>query len=121
MERVKKTAFLLIILILIILISRCTLLKKPVDNKTGFSQSLVMLEKAISEENYDIADGILIDSMGRWKKVKPFMQVEIDHDVVNEIESELVALTAYLEAKDKSSALASIRVVINMWTDIGSK
>lgn len=117
----KKTVNLFIILILIINISGCTLFKKPVDNKIGFSQSLPMVEEAIVEENYESADESLIQSMEKWKKVKPFMQVEIDHDVINEIESELVALSAYIETKDKSSALACIRVVINLWSDIGSK
>lgn len=46
---------------------------------------------------------------------------EVDHDIVNDIESELSALSAYIETGNKSMALASIRVIIDMWSDIGTK
>jgi len=115
----KKTVIL--VPILVIAVTGCTLLKGPADRKTGFSDSLAVLEKAIAEENYGTAYEYLEITKEKWKKVKPFMQIEVDHDIVNDIESELSALSAYIETGNKSMALASIRVIIDMWSDIGTK
>lgn len=116
-----KKAVLLIIPLLVFTAAGCTLFKKPLDKRTGFSETLSSLEKAITEENYDMANESLAVSMEKWKMIKPFMQVEVDHDIVNDIESEMVALSAYIETGDKSQALASVRIIINMWSDIGTK
>lgn len=116
-----KRAVLSVIPLLLFVISGCTLFKGPADKRTGFSESLSALEKAIAEENYDIAMESLRITAEKWEKVKPFMQIEVDHDIVNDIETELTALSAYIETENKSQSLASIRIIINMWSDIGSK
>lgn len=116
-----KRAIFLIISFLIFSTAGCTLFKGPLDKRTGFSQSLSALEKAIVEENYETANERLTVSNEKWEKIKPFMQIEVDHDIVNDIESELTALSAYIETGNKSQSLASIRIIINMWSDIGTK
>lgn len=108
-------------ILLIFTSAGCTLFKNPVDKRMGFSESLSDLEKAIIEENFDKANEKFTISMEIWEKVKPFMQIEVDHDIVNDIESEFAALSAYIETDNKPLALASIRIVISMWSDIGTK
>lgn len=120
MRRLKKTLYIILVL-LVFTTAGCTLFKEPLDKKTGFSESLSVLEKEINDENYNNASESLLISIEKWERVKPFMQVEVDHDIVNDIESELTALSAYIETENKSLALASVRIIINMWSDIGTK
>lgn len=116
----KKSVY-IITPLLIFGLAACTLFKGPADKKTGFSESLEALERAILDESYEKAGEYLTVSREKWKKVKPFMQIEVVHDIVNDIESEFEALSAYIETGNKSQALASIRIIINMWSDIGTK
>jgi len=117
----NKKAVSAMMALIMILTSGCTLFKNPVDKRTGFSESLSAVEEAVTGENYDDAAEKLAVSMKKWERIKPFMQIEVDHDIVNDIESEFTALSAYIETRNKSLALASIRIIINMWSEIGTK
>jgi len=117
---VKKQIF-TFILFLYLLITGCTVFKKPLDKKTGFSAELNTLDSQIVAENWDEAEDSLISCLKKWKKVKPWMQLELDHDVINDIDIKLTELTAYLETEEKPAALSNIRAVKNIWDDIGAK
>lgn len=108
-------------LVLILTTTGCSLLKKPMDKRTGFSTELTMLESYINDENWEKATESLSKCMMKWKKVKPWMQLEIDHDVINDIEAKFIELSAYSETEDKADALANTRVIISTWKDIGGK
>jgi len=116
----KKTLLLIVALILMIT-TGCTVFKRTLDKKLGFTQELETVDRYIGEESWDKAGESMTNCTTKWYKIKPWMQLELDHDVINEIESRLTELSAYLETEDKSSALAGIRVIINYWKDIGSK
>ncbi len=116
-----KKQSLILIPLLFLLITGCTLFKKPLDKKTGFSAELNALDGLIAAESWDEAGESLILCMDKWKIVKPWMQLELDHDVVNEIEEKLNELSAYLETEEKPDALAIVRTVRHIWGDIGSK
>ena len=75
----------------------------------GFSESLSDLEKAIIEENFDKANEKFTISMEIWEKVKPFMQIEVDHDIVNDIESEFAALSAYIYSSHAFDRLTDLK------------
>lgn len=119
-EPVKKIIF-YTTLVLILTTTGCSLLKKPMDKRTGFSTELTMLESYINDENWEKATESLSKCMMKWKKVKPWMQLEIDHDVINDIEAKFIELSAYSETEDKADALANTRVIISTWKDIGGK
>lgn len=112
---------LILILLMFLIITGCTLLKKPLDKKTGFSAELDALDGLIAAENWEEAGESLTVCMEKWNKIKPWMQLELDHDVVNEIEVRLNELSAYLETEEKPDALSNIRAVRNIWGDIGSR
>lgn len=116
-----KKQFLILIPLLFLLITGCTLFKKPLDKKTGFSAELDALDGLIAAEKWQEAGNSLLLCMEKWNKVKPWMQLELDHDVINEIEIRLNELSAYLETEEKPDALSNIRAVRNIWGDIGSK
>lgn len=98
----------------------CAFLAKPLDTRTGFSNYLRQVETSIRNEDWPNAAGNLLESKKAWKKIKPLMQVDIDHDYVKEIEDGFEQLDAYLYTKNKSNALSSILLVQNTWRNIGS-
>ncbi len=112
---------LILIPLLMLLVTGCTLFKKPLDRKTGFSAELDALDEHIAVENWEEAGKSLTSCMEKWRIVKPWMQLELDHDVINEIEVRLNELSAYLETEEKPDALSNVRAVRNIWGDIGSK
>ena len=116
-----KKKFFTLILFLYLLMTGCTLFKKPLDKKTGFSAELNALDSHVAADSWEEAEGSLILCLEKWKKVKPWMQLELDHDVINDIETRLTELTAYLETEEKPAALSNIRAIRNTWEDIGSK
>lgn len=116
-----KKQILILMLLLTLLMTGCTLFKKPLDKRTGFSAELDALDGLIAAESWEEAGESLTLCMEKWHKVKPWMQLELDHDVINEIEEKLNELSAYLETEEKPDALANIRAVRNIWGDIGSK
>lgn len=116
-----KKQGLLLISLLLLLLSGCTLFKKPLDRRTGFSTELIALDGFIAAENWGDAEASLTLCLEKWEKVKPWMQLELDHDVINEIEIRLIELSAYLETEEKPTALSNVRAVQNLWEDAGSK
>lgn len=116
----KKLLF-MISLLFMFASSGCSLFKNIADRKTGFSNEMAYLEGCIYTEQWDAAAGAFNRCAEKWKKIKPWMQLEIDHDVVNEIDTRFTEVTAYMDTKEKSMSLAGVRVIINIWSDIGSK
>ncbi len=54
-----------------------------------------------------------------WKELKPFIQIDIDHDYVNDIEDNIVMLKGYIDAQDKGNALAIVLLIRENWNDMG--
>lgn len=116
-----KRIILVIILSGVLLIScSCTLLTKPLDSSTGFSKHLAQVEDSIRNEDWKQAQISLDDSEKAWKKLKPLMQVDIDHDYVKEIEDGFIKLDGYLDTKDKSNSLVAIMLLESTWENIDS-
>lgn len=115
----KKIALFFIIYILFYLCS-CTLLQKPIDRRTGFSDLLIQTEYSIRNEDWTQAKANLKNSAHVWKKIKPWFQIDIDHDYVKDIENSIALLNGYLDAEDKSESLATIFYIIDIWENINS-
>jgi branched-chain amino acid transport system substrate-binding protein len=78
------------------------------------------IEKFIRSENWEKAKISLDDSRKTWKQLKPMLQIDIDHDYVNNIEESFVKLDGYIDAGEKGNSLATILVIQNEWDNIGS-
>ena len=100
--------------------SSCTVLTKTMDNSTGLSRHLSQLETAVRKEDWAKAKISLADSKEAWSKIKPVIQIDIDHDYVKNIEDDFVRLEAYLDSQDKSNSLAAILLIRSSWQDIDS-
>jgi hypothetical protein len=117
----KRYALLyLIMMFLATQICCCAPLKRPLDARSGFSAHLKEAEANIRNENWDMALDSLADSAAAWKRIKPYLQLDIDHDYVNEIEASFVLLRGYLETGEKPHSLALILLVQDIWENIDS-
>lgn len=115
----KFLAFVILIGILINTCS-CTLLRKPIDNRSGFSSHLKQTEDYIRNEDWQKAKSSLEDSKKAWKKIKPILQIDIDHDYVNDIEEDFIKLDGYIDVKEKPDSLVTILLIQDIWENIGS-
>ncbi len=97
----------------------CTVFKRPLDNNIQFSKQLTETESYIRKGEWENARNSLKNTQKTWKKIKPFLQIDIDHDYVNDIENNFTKLRAYLETKDKSNSYATIILIQQLWHDIG--
>lgn len=105
---------------ILVLSCSCTLLTKSLDSRTGFSKHLVQVESGIRSENWQQARTSLEDSKKAWKRIKPLIQVDVDHDYVKDIEDGFVKLDGYLDTKDKPNSLVSILLLKSTWENIDS-
>ncbi|NMB95882.1 MAG: DUF4363 family protein [Clostridiaceae bacterium] len=117
----KKKILLLIFTICIFTSTcSCALSQKSIDNRTGFLNYLKLTENNIRNEDWEKAKEYLEESIGTWEKIKPLLQIDIDHDYVNSIEDDFVKLGGYIDAKEKGDALATILLIKDTWENIGS-
>ncbi|MBA1335780.1 MAG: hypothetical protein HPY66_1407 [Firmicutes bacterium] len=112
----------LIILFSIILLSvnSCAPVKRPIDSSSGFSKHLGRLEESIRQEDWEAAAERLENTKKTWERIKPILQLDIDHDYINDMENNFVRLKAYIETEEKPDALAIVLLLQKSWEDIGS-
>lgn len=117
---IKQCALFVLILIVLTAICSCTLLVKPLDKNIHFSEQLSQVESAVRSKSWEQADASLEVVKKTWKKLKPWLQVDIDHDYVHEIEENLAKLEAYIETEEQADALAHLLMIQETWEDIES-
>lgn len=116
----KQSALIILIVTVLTITSACTLLTKPIDKSIHFSEQLSKLEGAIRNENWEQADSNLEAAKKAWKRLKPWIQIDIDHDYVHEIEENLAKLEAYVDTEEQADALANMLLIKETWEDIES-
>ncbi|HYF81770.1 MAG TPA: DUF4363 family protein [Clostridia bacterium] len=117
---IKKSVIFTLITTVLIALCSCTLLVKPLDKNIHFSEQLSQLENDIRNENWEKADENLEAAKKAWKRLKPYIQVEIDHDYVHQIEENLAKLEAYIDTEEQADALANMLLIQETWEDIES-
>jgi hypothetical protein len=83
-----------------------------------FSERLMQIEDAIRSENWEQADEKLEMAKKAWKKLKPWLQIDIDHDYIHELEGNLAKLKAYIDTEEQADALANLLLIQETWEDI---
>lgn len=116
----KRSVAVMITLTILINICSCGIINKPVDKKTGFSDYLKQTELNIRRENWIEAKTSISEAQKVWKKVKPILQIDIDHDYINNMEDDFIKLNAYIDTKEKADSLATIMLIKDTWDNIGS-
>lgn len=117
---IKKSALLILIITVLSIVCSCTFLIGPLDRSTSFSDQLSLLESDVRNENWEQANENLEAAQKAWERLKPWLQVDIDHDYVHEIEENLVKLEAYIDTKEQPDALAHLLLIQETWEDIES-
>lgn len=116
----KKNFFIILILTIILVNTcSCTLLRKPLDKRSGFTNYLRDIEENIRNENWDNAKDSLESSIKIWSKLKPIFQIDIDHDYANDIDSNFIKLEGYIDVMEKPDSLTAILLIQNTWKRIG--
>lgn len=118
-NRLKKGVLTAVLLSILLLSCSCTLLTKPLDNRTGFTSALAQVETSIKNDDWQQAKASLETSKKAWKKMKPLLQVDIDHDYIKDIEDGFVKLDGYVATKDKPNSLVAVLLVKHTWGNIG--
>jgi len=88
------------------------------DSSSQFSKQLAGTESYINKEKWEEAKSSLKSTEKTWQKIKPLLQIDIDHDYVNDIEDNFVKLKAYLKERDKSNSSATIMLIQRLWQQI---
>jgi hypothetical protein len=117
---IKRFAIFVLTVTVLSTICSCTLLVKPLDKNTHFSDQLSQLERAIRDEKWEQADENLKEAKEAWKRLKPWLQIDIDHDYVHEVEESLAKLEAYIDTEEQPDALAQLLLIQETWDDIES-
>ncbi len=98
----------------------CALLRQPLDRMSGFSRYLKQTERSVRQENWGQATIQSQNASKAWYRVKPYLQIDIDHDYINDIEDDFTRLRGYIESRDKAESLASIFLIESNWSNVGS-
>ena len=117
---IKKILFAILISCILINSCSCSLLQKTMDRRTGFSDQLKQTENYIRNEEWNKAKSSLETSKKTWEKLKPLLQIDIDHDYVNSIEEDFIKLDGYIDTQAKAFSLSTILLVEDAWKNIGS-
>jgi len=69
------------------------------------------LENFIIEENYKSAYDLSLTYKAEWEKTSKFLTLNIHHEDIDHIDSEILKLTQYIKLKDRSEGLATVYVM----------
>lgn len=116
----KDLLLLTILLVCAITICSCALFREQLDRMSGFSSYLKETETQIRMDNWQEAETSLNKAMKAWWRVKPYLQVDIDHDYVKDIETGFMRLRGYIATQTKADSLALILLLQDNWRNIGS-
>ncbi len=97
----------------------CTLFKSSIDNQNGFTNFLEQTEASIRNTEWANAKTGVENSVRVWKKIKPWLQLDIDHDYIEDIENNFSKLEAYIDTESKSDSLSTILLIMTTWKNIG--
>lgn len=116
----KKFVLFLLLLGCTITFSSCALFRQPLDKTSGFSNYLKETERHIRKDDWHGAAISLQKATKAWKRIKPYLQIDIDHDYVNDIEGDFIRLRGNIETKEKPNSLSLILLLQDNWRNIGS-
>lgn len=116
----KFLIFSLLICLGALITPSCALLRQSLDRMSGFSHYLKQTESFVRRENWSQAVNHSQKANKAWYRVKPYLQIDIDHDYINAIEDDFTRLRAYIESRDKADSLSSIFLIRSNWRNIGS-
>lgn len=117
---IKRYELTVMIIYALTILCSCTLMVGIIDGNAGFSEQLAHLENAVRDESWEEADKALEMVNVSWKKIKPWIQIDIDHDYVHELEENLARLEGYIASEERPDALATMLMIKETWEDMES-
>lgn len=90
-------------------------LKKPMTTGDDFGYYLQEVERAVNQEDWNEALKHSRSLNIAWQKVSPRIQFSVDKDEMKAINVGLARLEAFLEAQNRSQALAAVAEIREHW------
>lgn len=108
-----------LLLFVMVFFSSCSFFKGVLDERSRFSAYLTETEIHIRQERWENAFQSMEKARKAWKQIKPFLQLDIDHDYVNLIQEQFSLLKGNIETRQKPNSLAIILLLEDTWKNIG--
>jgi hypothetical protein len=109
-----------LILCCITLVYSCALLRQTLDKMSGISRYLKQTEAHIRNEEWQNAAASLRKSIKAWYRIKPYFQIDINHNYVKDIENDFIRLRGTIQTRQKPDSTVLILVLEDNWREIGS-
>lgn len=106
---------LLFLVSFVVIMNSGDVLKKPMTTQDDFPYYLQEVEQAIEREDWDAARAHSANLSSAWEKVSPRIQFSVDKDEMKSIDVGLSRLHAFLQAQDRSLALATATEIREHW------
>lgn len=116
----KKILYFSLILCCISLVCSCVLMRRSLDQMSGLSSYLKKTESHIRNEEWHDAAVSLHHSIKAWYRIKPYLQIDINHNYVKDIETDFIRLRGNIQTRQKPDATVLILVLEDNWREIGS-
>lgn len=116
----RKLFCLLVLAILLSTTCSCSLFRPILDRRTGLTKYLKETETYIRDEEWGSAMASLKKAEGAWKKIRPIMQIDIDHDYVNQIQECFALLKGNIETQEKPGSLSTVILIREILADISA-
>lgn len=98
---------LLCIIVLLLIIVPGIMIKSYLQNTTSlFSSQINNTQEYIKRDNWKEANHTITSLSQKWEKTEDSWALLINHHEMDNISSNLMQVSAYIESKDKSAALA---------------
>jgi len=102
-----------------LVLTSCSWWQKPLDRTSGFSALLRKTATAIQAADWASALASWEQTQAAWRRIKPYLQIGIDHDYINGLEDHLTLLKGHLIAGEQGDALVLILLIENTWETMG--
>lgn len=94
-----------------VIILNCIQINFLKDTSKDLKKQLSILKSSIEQENYTQAEGALSALKKYWESVRQKWDIFTEHDDVEEVESHLASLQAYLTQNKKAECVNEIYVL----------
>lgn len=117
----KKLLYLFPVLLLILFIMIMLggpFLKKPIYETDDVLKYLLLVQKDIQHNNWELAKKNSHKLYTAWKKVQSRIQFSSERDEMNGINVSIARLKGFVAAKEEGGALAEIYEIHEHWIDL---
>jgi hypothetical protein len=107
-----------ILAVFVVIMNAGDYMKKPRTQADNFPLHLQLVTRDIEKGDWELAKENRQRLEGAWKKIMPRIQFSVEKDEMTAIDFNLARLDAYIQARDRSNALAELKEAAEHWRDL---